>query len=157
MAGRVTEENVFRVRLNELFARSSRRLTNKAVVNGMAAHGCPISTPYLSQLRTGVRDSPSDDVVMALARYFDVSPGYFFSIPWSGDREGVCGEDERVVACLDDSDLKKLLSTANGLSSKSLDLLADVATKLRAAEARYVIPVDSSAYVRLAESRWRNR
>ncbi|MDE8648952.1 helix-turn-helix transcriptional regulator [Rhodococcus qingshengii] len=151
----MTEENVFQVRLNELFARSSRRLTNKAVVNGMAAHGVGISTPYLSQLRTGMRDSPSDEVVLALAKYFDVSPGYFFSIPWSGDREAAYGEDEGVVGGLEDPDLQKLLSTSNGLSSGSLDLLADVATKLRAAEARYVIPVDSSAYVRLAESRRR--
>lgn len=157
MVGRVTEENVFQVRLNELFARSRRRLTNKAVVTGMATYGISISTPYLSQLRTGMRGSPSEEVIGALANYFGVSPGYFFSIPWDGDRETVHGEDGKVVAGLEDSDLQKLLSTSNGLSSGSLDLLADVATKLRAAEARYVIPVDSSAYVRLAESRWRNR
>ncbi|MDE8649968.1 transcriptional regulator [Rhodococcus qingshengii] len=153
----MTEENVFQVRLNELFANSSCRLTNKAVVNGMATHGIRISTPYLSQLRTGVRDSPSDDVVVGLANYFGVFPGYFFTILRDGDREAVYGADEKVVAGLDDPDLQKLLSTSNGLSSESLDLLADVATKLRAAEAKYVIPVDSSAYVRLAESRWRKR
>lgn len=157
MVGRVTQENVFQVRLNELFANSGRRLTNRAVVNGMAADGCRISTPYLSQLRTGVRDSPSDDVVMALAKYFGVSPGYFFTTPWDGDRDAAYGEDEKTVAGLDDSDLQKLLSTSNGLSSGSLDLLADVATKLRAAEARHVIPADSAGYVRLAESRWRKR
>ncbi len=155
MVGRLTEENVFRVRLNELFAVAGRRLTNRAVVNGMASQGCRISTPYLSQLRTGMRDSPSDEVVGALAAYFGVSPGYFFTIPWDGDRETVHDQDAKVVAGLVDSDLHKLLSTANGLSSGSLELLADVATKLRAADARHVIPADSSAYVRLADSRWR--
>lgn len=156
MAGRVTMENVFQVRLNELFARSGRRLTNRAVVTGIAAHGCRISTPYLSQLRTGMRDSPSDEVVAAIGKYFGVSPGYFFTIPWDGDRETVHGEDEKIVAGLADSDLQQLLSAANGLSSASLDLLADVATKLRAAEARHVIPADSAGYVRLAEAQWRN-
>ncbi|MFI8664452.1 hypothetical protein ACIGKR_31015 [Rhodococcus qingshengii] len=28
--------------------------------------------------------SPSDEMVAALADYFGVSPGYFFTIPWSG-------------------------------------------------------------------------
>lgn len=155
MVGRVTEENVFRVRLNELFARSGRRLTNKAVVNGMAAEGCRISTPYLSQLRTGVRGSPSDEVVESIGKYFGVPPGYFFTIPWDGDRETAHGEDEKIVAELADSDLQHLLAAANGLSSGSLDLLADVATKLRVAEARHVVPADSAGYVRLAESQWR--
>ena len=155
MVGRVTEENVFRVRLNELFARSGRRLTNRAVVNGMAAEGCRISTPYLSQLRTGVRGSPSDEVVESIGKYFGVPPGYFFTIPWGGDRETVHDEDEKIVAELDDSDLQHLLSAANGLSSGSLDLLADVATKLRVAESRHAVPADSAGYVRLAEAQWR--
>ncbi|WP_214514937.1 helix-turn-helix transcriptional regulator [Rhodococcus sp. WY5] len=122
----------------------------------MAAHGCRISTPYLSQLRTGMRGSPSDEVVAAIGKFFGVPPGYFFTIPWDGDRETARGEDEKIVAGLDDSDLQHLLSAANGLSSGSLDLLADVATKLRVAEARHVIPADAAGYVRLAEAQWRN-
>ena len=86
MVGRVTDENVFQLRLNELFSGSDRRLTNVAVAHGLLARGCRISTAYLSQLRHGARSSPSDEVVSALADYFDVPPGYFFTIPWSGDR-----------------------------------------------------------------------
>ncbi|WP_192713274.1 transcriptional regulator [Rhodococcus sp. OAS809] len=152
----MTEENVFQVRLNELFAKSGHRLTNRAAVKGIAAHGCRISTPYLSQLRTGMRDSPSDEVVASIGKYFGVPPGYFFTIPWDGDRETVHAEDEKIVARLDDSELQRLLSTANGLSSESLDLLADLATKLRVAESRHAIPADSVGYVRLAEAQWRN-
>lgn len=87
MAGRVAEESVFRVRLNELFASSGRRLTNRAVVNGMADDGCRISTPYMSQLRTGLRHSQSDDAIVALAKYFGVSPADFYTIAWDGDRQ----------------------------------------------------------------------
>lgn len=157
VVGRVTEENVFRIRLNELFAASGRPLTNKAVVNGMAEHGCRISTPYMSQLRTGQRGSPSDEVVTAMAEYFGVTRGYFFTAPWNGDRDTVQGEDEKIVAGLDQSGLHELLSTANGLSSGSLDLLTEVAEKLRVAEARKAVPADSPAYVRLAEAQWRDR
>ncbi|MDF2897190.1 MAG: family transcriptional regulator [Rhodococcus erythropolis] len=67
MVGRATDENVFQLRLNELFSGSDRRLTNTAVANGLLARGYRISTPYLSQLRHGVRSSPSDEVVSALA------------------------------------------------------------------------------------------
>ena len=35
----------------------------------------------ISQLRNGVRTSPSDEVVGAPADYFGVSPGHFFTIP----------------------------------------------------------------------------
>ncbi|WCT05828.1 helix-turn-helix domain-containing protein [Rhodococcus qingshengii] len=121
----------------------------------MTANGCLISAAYLSQLRTGMRGSPSREVVAALATYFGVPPEYFFTIPWDGDRDTARGEDEKIVAELADSDLRHLLSAANGLSSKSLDLLADVATKLRVAEVRHLIPAASAGYVRLAEAQWR--
>lgn len=152
MVGRVTEENAFRVRLNELFAAPDRRLTNVAVAKGLLAHVCRISTPYLSQLRYGVRENPSDDVVVALADYFEVPPGYFFTIPWSGDRVRVQGEDAKIVDRLDDPVLKELLAAANGLSAASLELLADIATKLRISDHLPPVPADAPSYMRLTEA-----
>ncbi|MET3953778.1 transcriptional regulator with XRE-family HTH domain [Rhodococcus sp. OAS809] len=157
MVGRVAGEDVFQVRLNELFAtvdaaRRGRRLTNTAVARGLLERGCRISTPYLSQLRCGVRTSPSDEVVAALADYFGVSPGYFFTVPRAGDRGLVEAQDADIVDHLDDQELKDLLLAANGLSATSLELLANVAAKLRISDQRRKVPADSPGYARLAEA-----
>lgn len=152
MVGRVADEDAFQVRLNELFTASDRRLTNAVVAKGLLARGCRVSTPYLSQLRTGVRTSPSGEVVGALADYFGVSPGHFFTIPWTGDHTLVEGEDATIVERLDDLELKQLLQTANGLSATSLELLLKLAARLRISDQRRKVPADSPGYARLAEA-----
>nr|WP_257233017.1 helix-turn-helix transcriptional regulator [Rhodococcus qingshengii] len=116
------------------------------------ARGCRVSTPYLSQLRNGVRTSPSDEVVGALADYFGVSPGHFFTVPWTGDRALAETQDADTVARLDDQELKQLLQTSNGLSATSLELLLNLAGKLRISDQRRKVPADSPGYARLAEA-----
>lgn len=69
----------------------------------MTAHGCQISTAYISQLRTGARSNPSDDVVASLAKHSGVPTGYFFTTPWHGERDTACNEDAKTVAGLNDS------------------------------------------------------
>ena len=153
--GQMTSENVFRTRLNELFDAADPNLTNAGVVRGLLEHGCRISKPYLSQLRCGFRSSPSDEVVTALAAFFGVSRGYFFTVPGaSGD---VHVEDAEIVRHLDDTVHKELLLAANELSAPSLELLADLATKLRLSEGRPAVPADSPSYVRLVEAALRSR
>ncbi len=148
--GQMTSENVFRTRLNELFAAADPNLSNAAVVRGLLERGCRISKPYLSQLRHGLRSSPSDEVAAALADYFGVSRGYFFTAPVaSGD---VPGEDAQMVERLDDAAHKALLLAANGLSAPSLELLADLATKLRISDRLPAVPADSPSYVRRVEA-----
>lgn len=148
--GQMASGSVFRTRLNELFAEAGPNLTNAGVVRGLLDHGCRISKPYLSQLRHGHRASPSDEVVTALADYFGVSRGYFFTTPAEGGDVHV--EDAQILEGLDDAAHKALLLAANGLSTPSLDLLADLATKLRISEGRLEVPADSPSYVRLVEA-----
>ncbi len=151
--GQMASGNVFRTRLNELFADAGPNLTDAGVVRGLLEHGCRISKPYLSQLRHGHRASPSDEVVTALGDYFGVSRGYFFTAPAaSGDAHG---DDAQIVEHLDDPAHKALLLAANELSTPSLELLLDMATKLRMSEGRPVIPADSPSYVRLVEAELR--
>ncbi|MDI9960577.1 MULTISPECIES: hypothetical protein [unclassified Rhodococcus (in: high G+C Gram-positive bacteria)] len=88
----------------------------------------------------------------ALADYFGVSPGYFFTVPWAGDRGLVEAQDADIVDHLDDQELKDLLLAANGLSATSLELLANVAAKLRISDQRRKVPADSPGYARLAEA-----
>ena len=68
----------FKDRLNALYPATAPRLTNAQVVEALSQRGCKISTPYLSQLRSGVRTNPSEQVVLALADYFGVAAEYFF-------------------------------------------------------------------------------
>lgn len=154
MAGRATAkgENVFQTRLNELFAASNRRLTNVAVIAGLLEYGCRISKPYLSQLRNGDRSNPSDEVVGALANFFGVSPGYFFTIPWNGDRHLAHAEDAAVIEQLADQNLRQLLLAANGLSETSVELLSKLAARLRISDQRRKVPAYSPGYARLAEA-----
>ncbi|MDV6212679.1 helix-turn-helix domain-containing protein [Rhodococcus erythropolis] len=140
MVGRVADEDVFQVRLNELFTAADRRLTNAAVAKGLLARGCRVSAPYLSQLRTGVRTSPSDAVIGALADYFGVSAGHFFTVPWAGDRTLAETQDTDIVDRLDNSELRQLLQTANGLSATSLELLLKLAARLRISDQRRKVP-----------------
>ncbi|NHP18225.1 transcriptional regulator [Rhodococcus sp. IC4_135] len=152
-AGHAASGNVFRTRLNELFAAADPNLTNSAVARGLVEHGCRISKPYLSQLRCGHRTSPSDEVIDALAAFFDVSRGYFFtvSVPVAASGD-VHVDDADIAERLDDPAHRALLLAANGLSAPSLELLADLATKLRISERRPAVPADSPSYVRLVEA-----
>ena len=128
--------NTFQARLNELFAASQTRLTNLRVVKDLLTQDFRISAPYLSQLRTGVRDNPSGEVIAALAEYFSVSPDYFFDIPRRGECEGLHNADAEIVDQLTDLDTRKLLTSANGLSVESIELLVEMAIKMSAADHR---------------------
>lgn len=145
MVGRTTEDNVFQKRLNELFSNSKQRLTNKIVVEGMLDQGIKISSPYLSQLRNGVRNNPSDDVVEALARYFGVPSGYFFTTPWRRHRNRLAAQshDAKIINSIADPAMKTILASANGLSPSSLEVLSALATKFRAADKVRLSPPDS--------------
>lgn len=152
--GQMASGSVFRARLNELFADAGPNLTNAAVVRSLLDHGCRIAKPYVPQLRHGHRVSPSDEVVTALAAFFGVSRGYFFTTSVAGGDVHV--EDAEIVERLDDTVHKALLPAANGHSAPSLELLADLA-KLRLSEGRLGVPADSPSYVRLVEAALRSR
>ncbi|CAM4152097.1 HTH cro/C1-type domain-containing protein [Nocardia ninae] len=77
------EDNYFAARLNMLFARvhlpGRKPHTNAEVAAALTASGHPVSKPYISQLRSGVRTHPSDETVAALAKFFKVRPDYFYN------------------------------------------------------------------------------
>lgn len=52
-------------------------LRNYEVIGALRARGIEMSAPYLSQLRSGRRSSPSLDVLRPLADFFGVSVAYF--------------------------------------------------------------------------------
>ncbi|MGG7104676.1 XRE family transcriptional regulator [Rhodococcus sp. ACPA4] len=136
----------FSQRLNALFESAPNHVTNAMVVRSMTEDGCRISTPYLSQLRTGVRTNPSPEVVSALARFFEVTPDYFFNpdqeVPFlaSGD------SDHILLAQLHNDRLRNLTSRVVDLSPASQALLVEMAENLRSSENLPRVPPDSNSY-----------
>jgi transcriptional regulator with XRE-family HTH domain len=71
----------FAERLNRLFDEvyppGRRPYTAAEVVAGLQREGATMSTPYLSQLRSGKRTNPSPAAIADLAKFFRISPAYF--------------------------------------------------------------------------------
>ncbi|MCQ4127673.1 transcriptional regulator [Rhodococcus erythropolis] len=126
--------HVFRTHLNALFSRSETPLTNHNVAKEIRRRGYPLSGPYLSQLRTGVRVNPSNLVVDALADYFRVAPDFFFG-PHPSDASASDGcPNTAIISDLHNLDLRRLLSACVGLSSQSLEILITMSDRLRHAD-----------------------
>jgi transcriptional regulator with XRE-family HTH domain len=88
------------------------------------------SPAYLWQLRTGVKENPTMRHLQALARFFDVSPSYFF------DEELAEFPDVevRLLAAARTNSLRRLAMTLLGLSDESLDTVLGVAYRMRRLE-----------------------
>ncbi|NKY42937.1 hypothetical protein [Nocardia cerradoensis] len=106
------------------------RMTNRALAFRVTQAGHPVSATYLSQLRSGNRDNPSQALVETVARVLAVESTRFND---GGPGDPAPGDD-LVSSALDDPALRRLLTTAAGLSASSIELLSDVAAKLRLAE-----------------------
>lgn len=131
------EDRMFADRLNMLFEdspRFGRPVTQAVVADGLEAGGRRISRPYLSQLRRGLRTSPSPDVVAVLADYFGVDHEYFFRPVGSES-----ADPSEVIDRLEQGPLRRLLSCVDGLSESSAGLVLDMAERLRRAEKRPTI------------------
>ena len=126
-------EHVFASQLNALFARSAVRTTNTMVAQALTAQGCPISAPYLSQLRNSVRTRPAPQYVARIAEYFGVPLSYFYDLPYERSDNG--GEDRErdlmAISGIDDDGIRRLLLHAHGLTPDAMDLLLQFAERLR--------------------------
>lgn len=123
--------HTFAEQLNELFARAPRRTTSTAVARALTEQGCSISTPYLSQLRTGVRTRPADRYVRAIAEFFDVPLSHFYETPFEDESETGLGRDLELIHTIHDDAVRRLLCHAHGLSAASLDILLRFEDHLR--------------------------
>ncbi|MDJ0491444.1 helix-turn-helix transcriptional regulator [Rhodococcus qingshengii] len=129
----------FANRLDKLFEQAEVKVTNLEVARGMLESGCSVSTPYLSQLRTGVRENPSLPVVNALANFFRVSPDYFYDVNVGEDlpsSKQIDVADAVVLEKLSDRRLHRLLTMTLGLAPSSVELLVDMSSRLRLADRR---------------------
>src|SRR6201996_1184590 len=78
--------------------------------------GPTISATYLWQLRKGLRDNPTRNHLAALARFFGVSPAYFFD----EDTAEVVNAQLSLLAAMRDNSVRTVALRAQGLSVESL-------------------------------------
>jgi hypothetical protein len=98
-----------------------------AAINDAAGENV-ISGTYVWQLRTGRRDNPTYKHLIALARFFGVSPMYFFDDAETG-RGAIPAE---VALALQDDDVRQIALRAAGLSERSLKAIKDLIDSARA-------------------------
>ena len=101
-----------------------------AAINA-AAGGDVISATYMWQLKTGRRDNPTYKHLIALSRFFGVSPAYFFD---EAETERGAVPPEVALALRDDA-VRDLALRAAGLSEHSLKAIASMVDSARALEA----------------------
>lgn len=129
----------FSRRLNLLFTDWERThgqaLTYRELAERLAEYDHRVSMPYLSQLRRGQRTRPAGSLIRALARVFDVDEDYFGAEVCAGTPP-----NDELVGRIAHRHLRRLLVTASGLTADSLNMLVELASRLRAAEG---LPPDS--------------
>jgi transcriptional regulator with XRE-family HTH domain len=87
------------------------------IADAIRAEGGPtISATYLWQLRKGLRDNPTKNHLSALARFFGVSPAYFFD----DDAAEVVDAQLCLLAAMRDTSVRTVALRAAGLSVESL-------------------------------------
>jgi transcriptional regulator with XRE-family HTH domain len=97
-----------------------------AAINAEAGEDV-ISGQYIWLLRTGRRDNPTYKHLIAISRFFGVSPMFFFEESES-ERGAIPAE---VAAVLQDDAVRDLALRAAGLSERSLKAISDMVDSAR--------------------------
>ncbi len=92
--------------------------------------GETISAAYIWGLRTGAKDNPTMKHLQALARFFQVSPAYFFEEELTEFPE----TEVRLLAAARRDTLRRLAVTLLGLSDESLNAVLNLACRMRRLE-----------------------
>jgi transcriptional regulator with XRE-family HTH domain len=122
-------------KVNHLFKtvrpRGGGEYSFEEVAEAIRAKGGPtISATYLWQLRKGVRDNPTKRHLEALAGFFGVPPAYFFD---DAQTERIDAE-LALLNALRDAPVRRIALRAGGLSTKSLETIAEMVDRVRELE-----------------------
>jgi len=113
-----------------------KEFTYREVASGISQQDSATFSPaYVWQLRTGVKDNPTMRHLQALARFFEVSPAYFFDEELTKFADG----HARVLAAARSDTLQRIAVTLLGLSDDSLNTVLNLASRLRHLES---LPTD---------------
>ncbi|PYC82574.1 XRE family transcriptional regulator [Streptomyces tateyamensis] len=89
-----------------------------------------LSATYLWQLKTGKRTDPTHSRLTAIAKFFGVSPMYFYE----DEAAERANEQLRVLSALRDEGVRQLVLRADGLSARGLAGIAQMIEAARAVE-----------------------
>ena len=137
-------EGIFAERLDHLFRTAHPKdrgpYTPAEVADAInaAADDRVVSGTYLWLLRTGQRDNPTMKHLIAIARFFGVSPTYFF--PDDAMQQNAVPAE--LTAALSDDKVREMALRAAGLSDRSLRAITDMISSARAVEG---LPEDPDA------------
>ena len=92
--------------------------------------GPTISASYIHQLRTGAKDNPTKRHLEGLAKFFGVSPAYFFD---DAEAERI-DAGLAVLAAMRDADVRNVALRAAGLSTESLGVIRGMIERTRQLE-----------------------
>ncbi len=114
-------------KLDQLFkaahGRGDRELTYQEVADGvMEQSGVKISPSYIWELRTGATTNPRKAHMEALAKFFKVSPVYFYD-----DEQGEqIYERLESLVTIRDSNVGRIAARARDLSPRGQELIANI-------------------------------
>ncbi|MCQ8834850.1 helix-turn-helix domain-containing protein [Streptomyces malaysiensis] len=119
-------------RLDRLFRMNQtagQKLTNNEVAEQVRQRhpGLRVSGAYLSALRAGTRVNPSPELLVALAEYFGVPPGYFLD----RDESGRITEQLEMLEGMRNAGIRGIAMRAVGLSNENLEAVASVLDQIR--------------------------
>jgi transcriptional regulator with XRE-family HTH domain len=129
-------------KLDRLFAvvhPSKGEYTHEEVANAIRDAGGPtVSATYIWQLRKGLRDNPTKKHLEALSSFFGVPVAYFF------DEEAAARIDAELalLSAIRDSQVRQVALRASGLSTESLETIAEMIERVRKLEG---LPDDPAA------------
>jgi transcriptional regulator with XRE-family HTH domain len=104
--------------------------SNEEVARAIREQGGDISRAYLSYLRNGERTNPTLQHLQALARFFGVTPAYFFD----DDVAAEIDAQLHVAVALRDAGVRAVALRAAGLSPKGLHAVAAIIEEVRSLE-----------------------
>jgi transcriptional regulator with XRE-family HTH domain len=138
------DETALATRLDELFRRcrpGGSRWTNDQVSAEVKKinSNVRVSGAYLSALRTGKRTRPSPELLAALAKFFGVSPAYFFD-PHRADH---ISQQLAVLDQMSQAGVRAVALRAIGLPTEALGAMATVLDQMRKAQG--LPPVEEKA------------
>jgi transcriptional regulator with XRE-family HTH domain len=108
-----------------------REFTYREVASSVSGEdGITFSPAYLWQLRTGAKDNPTMRHIEALARFFGVSPAYFFD----DHLTELPGVEDRLFVASSRNTLREVAMNLIGLSEGSLNAVLQLTCRLREIE-----------------------
>ena len=115
--------------------------THEEVATAIRDAGGPIvSATYIWQLRKGLRDNPTKKHLEALSSFFGVPPAYFFD-----DQVAARVDAElALLSAIRDASVRQVALRASGLSTESLETIAEMIERVRKLEGLPDDPAESA-------------